>query len=431
MVESTIVIDDCYAPSRPNITNIRLRRTPHADPNFSFSFDNLVAPLPSALSPLEVDWLMVAGSLYAADLACIRGTDLDWNRHIELHVPVHDPERWVPLKVRLEDAFGRLTYDRLNLEFHQRDTAIEPPRQRRTPYRHVEAVALLSGGIDSFVGGVDLLLSTPDTLFVSHTAAPVTRAAQRALEPALVRFGPTCQFASFRAQRGRGFGDREGSERSRTILFLACAGVVATSLGVEHVYINENGVLAVHVPLTEARIGSLSTRTAAPSFIDEFAALMSEVLGSAVSLTNRLVGYTKPEVVELAVSHGCDGDLIQTVSCWSIGRTGRHCGFCAPCMIRRISCETHGVSDVAYDYDIFGDPNVTTARPFARDNLVQLISATAEIANASDQDLELDYPELLNGGSGITSGEARGVHRRWARQALNYLRQKPVPAQFI
>jgi 7-cyano-7-deazaguanine synthase in queuosine biosynthesis len=346
-------------------------------------------------------------------------------------VPVSDPARWEPFRVRLEQAFGRLTYDRLELHFHPRKTQVAAPRQRRQAFEEVEMVVLLSGGLDSFVGAVQLLQSSSSALFLSHAGAGVTRTAQKALQPGLIAVAPTSQFAAFTAQRGPGFGDREGSERSRTILFLACAGLVATALGVPDIYLSENGVMAVHLPLTEARVGSLSTRTAAPAFVDEFARLITDALGVPVEISNPLVRHTKPDVVKLATDLSCADQLPLTVSCWSIGHTRRHCGFCAPCMMRRISCEIHGAPDVTYDHDVFADDSVAAARPFAHDNLVQLVETVVAIEGASDEDLELRFPELLNSGREISAAQARDLHRRWAKQAGKYLAQAPVSARLL
>jgi queuosine biosynthesis protein QueC len=431
MIDCVVVVDDCFTPQRSNIRNIRFLDTEQDRRNFSFNIGPLVEGLPAPLSENQLDWLWIAGSLYAADIACPRGIDVDWTRRIEIHVPVFDPARWLPLKARLEDAFGRLTYDQLDLHFHDRKTAPPPPRQRRTPFREIEAAALLSGGLDSFVGGLELLNRAPASFFVSHAGAPATRTAQRAIEPILHAQSDQAQFAAFTAQRRSGFGTREGSERSRTMLFLACAGLVAGALQVPDIYLNENGVLAVHLPLTEARIGSLSTRTASPSFVDAFGDLMAEALDAQLRVHNLLIERTKPDVVELAIAYGRDNDLASTISCWSIGHTRRHCGYCAPCMIRRIATGTHNVPDVAYDHDVFNDGNVMVTHPAARDNLVQLIDTVSGIATATDEDLELDFPELLNGGRQITPLQARDVHRRWAQQALAYLVRQQIPPRFL
>jgi hypothetical protein len=62
---------------------------------------------------------------------------------------------------------------------------------------------------------------------------------------------------------------------------------------------------------------------------------------------------------------------------------------------------------------------------------VQLIETVARIADASDEDMELSFPELLNSGREISPIEARELHRRWAKQAIDYLAKAPVSARFL
>jgi 7-cyano-7-deazaguanine synthase in queuosine biosynthesis len=371
------------------------------------------------------------GSLYAADLACERGIDTDWSRDIELHVALRNPGFWEEYRVRLETLFNRLTYDRLRIYLHQDPDPPLPPRQQGSPFGLVDCVALFSGGMDSFVGAIDLAKQGRVPFFVSHTAGGPTRTAQRRLEAPIASVAPLAHFAAVSAQRASGFGSREGSERSRTLLFVGSAALVAIPLGLEEIFVNENGVMAVHLPLTEARIGSLSTRTAAPSVLDDLSNLLSDVFGQRLNVRNLLIKDTKPDVVRRAQALGCDGHLPNTLSCWSVGHTGRHCGYCAPCMTRRISCESNSAPDAMYEHDVFGDPNVSGSRPFAQDNLVHFVESVSYLQRATDADVELDYPELLGGGSQITQREALDLHRRWSGEAMSYLRGQPVSASML
>jgi hypothetical protein len=227
--------------------------------------------------------------------------------------------------------------------------------------------------------------------------------------------------------RDRDFPGLESSQRSRTFLFVGAAAVVAARAGSGEVVLNENGVMALHVPLTAARVGSLSTHTASPPILARMAMLAAAVLQAPIQVTNRLVALTKPEVIGRAVVLGHGADMDQTVSCWQIGRTSRHCGICAPCLLRRISCEHHGLPDVAYAADVFDDP-AAIDEPRARDNLTHLISLVQDLSELSDLELEIEYPELLSAEPALTLAEALHLHRRWADQAAAVLFAHPVPS---
>lgn len=118
--------------------------------------------------------------------------------------------------------------------------------------------------------------------------------------------------------------------------------------------------------------------------------------------------------------------MAQTVSCWQIGRTHRHCGICAPCLLRRISCERHSVTDVPYDHDIFDNP-AALGDEKARDNLTHFISLVQDLAELDDVSMEIEYPELINGAPALTLAQTIDLHRRWASEASAVLFAHPVP----
>jgi hypothetical protein len=96
------------------------------------------------------------------------------------------------------------------------------------------------------------------------------------------------------------------------------------------------------------------------------------------------------------VNLGAGDQLQDTVSCWAIGRSRTHCGICAPCLLRRISCETHGVADVAYKADVFEDVAAIND-PRARDNLTHLVAFVEDLRELNDVELEYEYPDLMSG----------------------------------
>jgi len=94
--------------------------------------------------------------------------------------------------------------------------------------------------------------------------------------------------------------------------------------------------------------------------------------------------------------------------------------------MRRISFELHGVADSTYTNDAFNDPGVLDDT-FAIDNLTHLVRLVAEIETASDLELQLNYPELLNGSSVMSVVDCIAMHRRWSAEAAEVLFANPVP----
>ena len=236
---------------------------------------------------------------------------------------MRDPDFWEQQRPAIEGIWGDLTGDQLQLRFEQDDAPADPPRQSRDPLPDHDCVALLSGGQDSFVGALALLDTGRQPLLLSHSASGAVNAAQNAVEAILRARDPQLKRVKLGAgkARDRPFPGLESSQRGRTFLFVGAAAVLAALGGSGEVVLNENGVMALHLPLTAARIGSLSTHTASPPILERMAALASRVLGSSVRVANELIGLTKPKVVGRAVALGYGGDMNQTVSCWQMGLT--------------------------------------------------------------------------------------------------------------
>jgi 7-cyano-7-deazaguanine synthase in queuosine biosynthesis len=425
-----VVVNDCAAPAVPGILPVRTRDTDYGQRNFTLRFDELAQGLPALLDEQQMDWLEILGHLFATDIACERGEgDVEWGRAIDLWLPVREPDFWSQHRATIEGIWTDLTGDELQLRFEQDPEAAPAPRMARSPHPDHDCVTLVSGGQDSFTGALDLLDAGRTPLLLSHTASGAVNSAQNAVEAVLKGRNPDIARIKLGAQkaRDRPFPGMESSQRSRTLLFVGAAALVAARGGSGEVVLNENGIMALHLPLTPARIGSLSTHTASPPILERMRVLASDVLGQPLRVDNRLVRMTKPEVVGRAIELGHGHDMVNTVSCWQIGRTFRHCGFCAPCLLRRVSCEHHELGDVPYDADLFDDP-AALDDPRARDNLTHLISLIEDLGELTDLELEYEYPELLGGEPAMALSESIDLHRRWATQASGVLFSHPVPA---
>lgn len=430
MRDYTVVVDDCATPEARGIVHVRTRPTDYGQANFTLRYDSAVIGLGSPLTSGQQDWLHLLGCLFAADLACARGAETEWNRRIDVHIPVRDPARWQAMAPDLSDLFAELTYDELGLTFYRDGSPPDPPRQRRTRFGEFDAVALFSGGMDSFAGAAQLVADGRVPALVTHSTGSAAPAAVRYLQGEIQKLGDLGPLMKLTAQRRGQTGTAENSQRSRSLLFLGLAAVVAAASGVEDVYINENGVMAVHAPMTAARVGSLSTRTASPKLVDAFAAVARTALEApSLQVHNILQRDTKPEVAGRAVSLGVGHCLANTVSCWSIARNSRHCGYCAPCLIRRISMETHGVVDALYDHNPFDGER--SDDPVAHDNLVQLLMLAQDLINMDGFEVQLDYPELLNTGASMSIEDSMAMHRRWGEQAIAVARAHSYSASLL
>jgi hypothetical protein len=210
-----------------------------------------------------MDWLHILGSIYAADIAMRRGSGDRWARRIELWIGVRQPATWQPLTGQFEQIFKALTFDEFAIHFETDRQPTPPPRQGRDPFSDADGVALVSGGIDSLTGAAKLINSGRVPLLISHQNSGPAGKALNAVDEGLARIGPHAGRYTFTACL-QGI-DADSSQRSRSMLYMGIACLIAACRGRNDVYLNENGIMALNVPLTEARLGSYSTHTCSPN----------------------------------------------------------------------------------------------------------------------------------------------------------------------
>ena len=292
-----------------------------------------------ALKPAARAWdiLSIALAVTAADMAVRRNESPDgWTREIDLQVAVGDPAFWSSQSALLTAALRFLTTDIWTLAFLDKGIVPVPPKAAKMPLE--DCVSLLSGGLDSLIGALDLT--------ARHKKKPYL-ASQVAL-------GDKRKQAYFASKIAGGLshlqlnhvvtcpGENERSQRARSLIFFAYGVLLATTLKRYHegktvtLYVCENGFISINPPLTPGRLGSLSTRTTHPEFMSLFQALL-KAGGLNVQIENPYQFKTKGTMLtECADQVFLTKHAHLTTSCGRFARNGyRHCGRCVPCLIRR------------------------------------------------------------------------------------------------
>lgn len=277
------------------------------------------------------DFVQFCLAVCSADLSSPRRTSADgWTRNIQLTVGLCDPDKWLPLKSDLEDMLKVLTGDYWLLNFN--NAGMEPP-QGDGAFLSNDCVSLLSGGLDSLIGGIDLVTKGQKPLFVSQLAHKDSEL-QRAYAAMLMGNGSHYQWS-----HGISFkGSREPSTRGRSLAFYAFALLASTKINQPKptIFIPENGVISINPPLVPGRVSSLSTRTTHPMFIDMLQRVL-DTLGINVQFQLPYRFKTKGEMMRECL----DQELLQkwaadSTSCGRFRTYNRqHCGRCVPCLIRR------------------------------------------------------------------------------------------------
>ncbi|RBO53037.1 hypothetical protein DSD19_11275 [Rhodovulum sp. BSW8] len=309
------------------------------------------------LQPSEkgIDLVVLAALVNAGDTRVSRKLNAQdgWTREIDLYVPVSAVAAWTESTGSIESMLRFLSGDRWRVFFHDRTKrtrtlAVAP---KRLAIDGLTKVSLLSGGLDSLIGAVDLLSGSERPLFVSHYWDSETAKAQAYILDRLEnRFGKEA-FKSLRVRLGFDkhhltTGETENTQRGRSFLFYSLATLAASAIdGRTTVDIPENGLIALNVPLDPLRFGALSTRTAHPHFIASMQRLI-DALTLDVELNNPYRHMTKGEMVaNCADKSFLEKIVANSMSCSSPAKarykklSPRHCGYCVPCLIRRASLE--------------------------------------------------------------------------------------------
>jgi 7-cyano-7-deazaguanine synthase in queuosine biosynthesis len=334
-----------------------------AEGNLTLDFRIDGEPLALPMTPVVRDLVDLATMVYAADELCTRTSTADqWTRTFDAVIPVRSPALWRAAGQRLQDLLGFLSGDVFRFDW--------TPTRRVPPLRNHRAVipegfdtvCLFSGGADSLVGAYELLEEGRNVLLVGHQADGITASTQdRVMGFLKRRFDDRVAFVQARVARSPrtqpdfDLGMKvETTHRPRSFLFLALAVAVASAAEVDEIVIPENGLIALNPPLNVSRVGTLSTRTAHPCFISEFASWARAIRAFQGRLWNPFLYMSKTDVVRRA-PRPLRPVLRQTLSCSHLGRSrwtgfrGHHCGYCIPCLYRRIAFAELDLDDPA-DY---------------------------------------------------------------------------------
>lgn len=250
--------------------------------------------LPS-LGPIPtqtIDLVRIAGGAYLVDR--LSGRPSAFTRRLHLTVEVTDPTPWEGEAInQLAQLLFWLTGDTWDLQLIQDPTIPEASAAEASDC--VDAVALLSGGLDSYLGALHLLstLSQPP-LFVGHydTATAVRRAQNTVRSWLQESYTPPPSYTQIEFTQVAG--KKESSSRSRSLLFVALGVAVAASRQAPTLFVPENGFTSLNLPLHPNRAGALSTRSTHPETFYRVNALL-QALGLEVAVTNPFATHTKGE----------------------------------------------------------------------------------------------------------------------------------------
>lgn len=379
------------------------------------------------LTTLEADLLLIASSVFAVDRCLPRGEREDFARGIEISIPVVNAGQLQPVRSLLEELLRTLSNDGWHITFRQESGE---PETGSVAEPTSGATLLFSGGLDSLAAAIELGTSIPSLQLVSHTTRNQrTSVTQDELVSLLQSIGiapPHHKFqvsAISKAPAASISFDTESSQRTRSFLFLTLGVLCARRAGhTEVVYLAENGQMAIHLPLTPARIGAFSTHTAHPEVLAKAKRFFNETLQTNLHIANPFVHWTKAEVTKI-VWDKLSSAIPRTISCWKTSRmvgVATHCGACIPCIVRRVAIESHGADPTIYERDLFTEPFASlNDTDEGRRNLADFGEFIVRVERYSEVEIMAEWPDLYS--PQIARSEVIGMYRRACVEARNVL----------
>lgn len=384
--------DDCYYFEMFSVPKQKRTNVGHVGAQlFKELRKSKIAPTMVAL-----DFAIIAMAVAAADQAVLRKDSADgWTRKIELCIYLHDAAKWKRVKRKLEDMLRFLSGDFWDLNINTLPKSLVP--QKKYNLRQQDCICLLSGGMDSLVGAIDLYEEGRDPLFVSQT---VRGDAEHQIEYA-TQFGTNnlCQWSG----KVKTHGESEISTRARSIVFfafalLASCGIAGNLKGRKELFVPENGYISLNIPLDSLRMGSLSTKTTHPIYMKAMQEIWNDV-GIDIVFVLPYKYKTKGEVLMECKNQSLMKKLIfGTTSCGKYQRKLKHCGVCVPCLVRRAAFLKNNLTD-------------ETENGYFKENLQNSYSKDVAAAAMAVVQLEKNGVErLVKGVLSFAKGEERSLY---------------------
>lgn len=297
-----------------------------------------------------LDILLLATLVYLADTRISRElhSQDSWTREIKLDVPVYNSNIFSKAIPVFEDMLCFLTGDKWMISTSNREAFIADKKDESIEEISIDIVTLFSGGMDSLISTINYLEKKKNVMLISHAGDGFTKNAQTNI---ISKFKNEysdneifyLDLWMFFEQNFIEDGGSENSTRSRSFLFIALGVFAISGLNnVNTLQIPENGLIALNIPLDELRIGSHSTRTTHPFYLDCWNEIL-KLLDLDISVNNPYWNKTKGEMADECMNKEfLKLTMSQSFSCSSPSKVKwkglpppQHCGYCVPCIIRR------------------------------------------------------------------------------------------------
>ncbi len=340
--------------------------SPDRDDGFWLDGQRMSHAFCNALPSYVADLLDVAMAVYAADRRSKRHYKMAHTglRHIHLRVGVRNIALWSrpEIALSLHEVLSWLSGDSWSVDFAKREAAPIPAESERflfhLPPKQPAMVSLFSGGLDSLAGlaaqtqgepiGSRVLVSgyTHDRL--AHRQRMQVGNIKSVWSKRLDGKQPEIRHVAvpFGVRKVKSYRE-EPSQRTRALVYLALGASAAVQANADTVWVYENGVGALNLPIDETQLGVDNYRGVHPRSLMMAEGLFALVLEQPIRIRNPFLFRTKAEMCAALEPAGLLDSIQDTVSCDGFPQRIRNqpsqCGYCTSCILRRQALQAIGL----------------------------------------------------------------------------------------
>jgi len=293
-------------------------------------------------SNVVLDLLDVFSEIYIADITNKKNNG---KRNIMLSIGVTDPELWTNNINLLKELINFVAADDYDFVFTscKKSTTAQGSLFGNT----FSCNTLLSGGLDSFCGAYYNYSRGIDSIYTSYQTSTYDIPHQVIIHDFISQKIKNLESFIFGKVP---FKKIEYTQRTRSLLFMALAVVVANHYNCQQVRIYENGVMSLNPVL----FGRYTTKTTHPRTIFLFNKILANIDVNII-VSNEFFFRTKGSIIN-DLDEDFRNQIKSTTSC-SMSRQNkyvddRQCGFCAPCILRKISLSAYDLEQYDRDYTV-------------------------------------------------------------------------------
>ena len=387
---------------------------------------HLVRAFLQTLPTRVADLLDVALAIYAADRRSPRNfrDAHTGQRYIHVKVGVRNPELWSEFNMvkRLQEFLYWLSEDVWSFQFVRRQAepcfAEKDQFLFRMPPEPPVTVSLFSGGLDSLAG---LATHMRDNQSCSHILvsgythnrlAGLQRSQFKHIRQSMVgrdltSAKPTVRHVpvNFGLHKLRGQKEEKG-QRTRGLVFLTLGVAAAMQAEADTLWVYENGIGALNLPLNEIQLGVDNYRGVHPRSLMMAECLFELALEQPIRIRNPFLFHTKAEMCKALKPAGLASAVQLTVSCDSFplrlpGKPSQ-CGHCTSCVLRRQSLFVAGYKEYdpsdRYSYDVLTRrADIDPKRLFEIEVMKEQVYKLTRCLDSDEpwNSLTISFPELL------------------------------------